>query len=257
MSPGNEPIEDAFRNLVQSGAVDAFCQQVNPQAALPEEAAPGTPVREDTRSAVDALAPQIPSPAGRVLRAYQELIQRLQQLQVRPPSLLLTSAEAGSGKTATALNLARLIGLAADNRVLLVDMNLARPALPMLLDLPPAEADLRAALEGDCDLEDALHYGRAENLYVLCARRAWPGGPEVLRRLDPGAWTDRLHTGFDFVIIDTPALPLSPEAALLGRFVGGVALVERQGAAGNARETVCGRLREARAEVLGVIRTFA
>ena len=88
----------------------------------------------------------------------------------RPTNLVMvTSALPGEGKTFTALNLAMSVAMELDSTVLLVDGDVAHPALPDLLGVPPSPGLLDLLTEGRVDVADALVKTNVEKLTVLPA----------------------------------------------------------------------------------------
>jgi polysaccharide biosynthesis transport protein len=75
------------------------------------------------------------------------------------PTILVTSASAGDGKSTVAAHLAASLALAR-KRVICVDADLRRPALHRYFGLEEGSTGLTDVLRGDTDLEDALHHVR-------------------------------------------------------------------------------------------------
>jgi len=144
--------------------------------------------------------------------------------------LVVTSLDAGEGKTTVASNLA--IALAETNRtVLLVDADLRRPRLHNVFNLC-----------NDWGLADLLQTSESEDEVPLDALarptsipRLWlvPSGPGVaaipgllhsdrLRRL-----LRRYRQEFDLILIDSPPMAFLPDARVLGRLSDGLVIVIR------------------------------
>ncbi len=70
--------------------------------------------------------------------------------------VMITSSLPGEGKTFMAINLAFSIAMEVDTTVLLVDADVARPALPSRLGLPPAKGLLDLLTNKDLDVADVL-----------------------------------------------------------------------------------------------------
>lgn len=143
--------------------------------------------------------------------------------------VLVTSAIPGEGKTFSALNLALSIAREPDLQVLLVDGDVAQPALSTSLGL--------AARPGLTDLiADAGRSGRdfvcttsVDRLWVLPAGSRRDNSPELLssdrmqRVMDDLA--GRLSPGV--VIFDSPPILATNEAQVLSRYAGQVLMVVR------------------------------
>jgi capsular exopolysaccharide synthesis family protein len=115
--------------------------------------------------------------------------------------ILVTSSEAGEGKTTMAVALAR--SFADDGlRVLLVDADLRRPRLRTLLKLKP-EYYLESVLDGTATFEDALVHDEDSGLTCVLSDGSCKS---PLVALSSDRFKDILHQGkqsYDFVIIDS------------------------------------------------------
>ncbi len=132
--------------------------------------------------------------------------------------VLLTAPRSGDGTTTLALHLARAAAKRSLN-VLLIELNLRRPALASLLGLPPSPG-LIDALHGATSLAEAsraVTVGAAatpRRFDVLVAGTGEPrGGPDGL--LGGEAMSNLLQIArarYDLVLIDAPPLALVPDA---------------------------------------------
>ena len=185
-----------------------------------------------------------------------------------PKTMLVTSSQAGEGKTATVVNLA--LSLAQQGaRVLLIDADLRRPRCHHALGLPEG-AGLSEYLQGELELDDVV---RAIPL---------PGTPVNHGRHDahrPGAHLDLIASGaivqqtaellssarmraalaaaaarYDVVLVDSPPVFPVADASLLATMVDGVVLVVRGERTPRhlTREAIA-RLRFMQAKILGVV----
>ena len=115
-----------------------------------------------------------PTDTGPVIAAYKLLRTRLLQIMDRNDwcALGVTSPGPGEGKTLTSINLAISLALDVNHTVLLVDVDLRRPAVHRYFDLEggPGLADY---LTGNCDLRGLLFNPGVERLVVL------PGGAPI------------------------------------------------------------------------------
>lgn len=118
----------------------------------------------------------------------------------------IASAKGGVGKTTTAINLGSALTIAAERRVVLVDMDLAMANILDFLNLdlsPSADTTLHDVLAGSGNVSDSI-YEAPGGIDVL------PSGP----RLDEYAETDpdtlvpvldELRADYEIVIVDTGA----------------------------------------------------
>lgn len=144
--------------------------------------------------------------------------------------MVLTSPEAGEGKTTVATNLA--IALAQiGRRVILVDGDLRRPRLAQIFDRSCAGglAELldRAGSLEDVPLAEYILSTPVPNLSLLPTRPAHDGISSMLHSAHMRVLLDRLRQEFDHVIIDSPPMLHIADARILGWLADGVMLVLR------------------------------
>ncbi len=170
--------------------------------------------------------------------------------QASSPSLLVTSAVKGEGKTTVSTNLAlALASIDSERSVALVDLDLRSASVGLVLGLAPPRG-IDDVLEGRCGLDDvriATDVGALDVYPVARPRRDAHGllgrsAERVLREL-----LDR----YDYVIADGPPVLPVPDTPMLAPLVGGCLVVVR------SRRTRRSALRELmelmpRATLLGV-----
>jgi succinoglycan biosynthesis transport protein ExoP len=144
--------------------------------------------------------------AYRILRGELDFAAVTRQLD----TLLVTSAISGEGKTTVAVELARVIAL-AERRVILMEMDLRRPAFREHFDVDPA-GGLTAALTDRAPLAQLLEEPIADlpQLSVLPAGRLPHNPSEMLSSPRIAEIISELAAQADMVIIDAP--PLNPVA---------------------------------------------
>jgi protein-tyrosine kinase len=159
---------------------------------------------------------------------FRTLRSRLYQLRdhLTLRTVLITSSEAGEGKTFVASNLAQAIVRQSDRRVLMIDADLRCSRLHTVVGAP-AQPGLTDYLRGEADETNIIQQGTESDLYLI------PGGTEVtnpsellsngrLKRL-----LDRVSQAFDWIIVDSPpCLPVA-DASILAKLCDGVLLVVR------------------------------
>ena len=170
-----------------------------------------------------------------------------------PPRLLLvTSGQAGEGKTITAVNTA--ITLAQSGaRVLIVDADMRRPRCHRVLGTENGHG-LSTLLTGQGDLREAIAPTGVENLFFVSSGPVPPDPAELVGSVKMRETLAVLREGFDYVLIDSPPVLPVTDGVLLATMVDGVVLVARgqqtpKDVVRKARE----RLDYARANVLGVV----
>jgi len=140
--------------------------------------------------------------------------------------ILVTSAEAGEGKSVTCLNLAVVLAERQERRTLVVDFDLRKKEIARLLrmDNEPGMADL---LRSTARIEDVVRPTVYPNLFVIPAGEASPEQiGEVLHRPELEEIVTELRRRYDYVLFDTPPVTIS-DAGMLGRAVTEAVLVVR------------------------------
>jgi capsular exopolysaccharide synthesis family protein len=136
--------------------------------------------------------------------------------------IMVSSANAGEGKTTLAAHLA--VSLAsAGRRPVLVDFDLRRPALHRVfgLSLHPGVNEI---LRDGHDIESALQPTQVPNLMMLSAGRWSKTGLAGLVAADLKALFTSLRSQFDFVVVDAcPILPVV-DTRVIGQHVDAVLL---------------------------------
>jgi protein-tyrosine kinase len=167
---------------------------------------------------------------------YRTLAVRLSTLAARRKikSVVVTSADAGEGKSTVAASLAWTLARGGERRVLLLDANLCAAAINQLLDVQPPRGWLGIS-DAPTELAGAMLRIDPNGLYVMTARGAAEEA-EAAGALDEALMSSRfekllaqLAAGFDLVIIDAPALNDSAEAQQLAAIADGCVLVARAG----------------------------
>ncbi|MBN1965306.1 MAG: polysaccharide biosynthesis tyrosine autokinase [Anaerolineae bacterium] len=167
-------------------------------------------------------------------------------------TLLVTSAEAGDGKTTIVAHLAVSLARAGHN-VVVLDADLRRPRLHEMFQIEN-KVGLADVLQGEAELNDVLDRNAELDLCVIPSGPTPADPPELLRSPLMASLLSQLAEEFDIVLLDTPAMQPVVDTAVLASVVDGVALVVRRsrshkGSLLNAAE----QLTENAADVLGLI----
>ena len=141
--------------------------------------------------------------------------------------VVVTSASAGEGKTTTAANLAAAFAQQG-RRVVLIDADLRRARLHDVfgLGLEPGLTDI---LVGNATLEQGIRPSGIAGLSIIPAGTLPPNPLEFLGGERMHDLLGTLRERFDVVLIDTPPVLVTADAALMGVQADGVVLVVRAG----------------------------
>jgi len=125
--------------------------------------------------------------------------------------LCITSTIPGEGKTLTAANLARTIAKGAENRVVILDLDMRRAKLHKVLGVPN-EIGVSTLLSRHCTLEEAIQPTEIDNLHVISSgpQSENPVGLILSFALEP--LLEELSRQYDYVILDTPPVGLVSDA---------------------------------------------
>lgn len=187
----------------------------------------------------------------------REIMARLVAVNPTRPSLAVTSAVRGEGKTELAIRLALAMAKKVDSRVLLIDFDLKNPKVAARLGVSINYFTLTDVLRGACGFGDALAVSDEDNLYVLPSRATDREGDETIDGRQVEKLLDELHRAFDFVIIDSGPVG-NAGAIILTRLAGAAALAGRVGFSSASGMAEAGsRLEAAGARVAGMLLTGA
>lgn len=141
--------------------------------------------------------------------------------------VVVTSACPSDGKSVTVINLAGVLALKSDARVLLVDCDFRRSTVPRQLGLADGPG-LAQVLRGECTLNEAVVQAQQiPNLFVLPAGRTSANPAELL---DSSAWTSLCaawRSEFKYVVVDSPPIDAVADYDLIQAVCDGVILVLR------------------------------
>jgi succinoglycan biosynthesis transport protein ExoP len=199
-----------------------------------------------------AMRPRSPgADAYRMLRTNLLFSQAVDTLK----TLVVTSAIEGEGKTTTAANLA-ITFAQQGRRVVLIDCDFRRPRLASAFKTS-REPGLTNILSGQNTLAQALHPICAlsvDKLDLLSCGTPPPNPSELLGGPEMGQLLYSLSAQYDMVILDTPPLLATPDAAVLGTKADGVVLVVRAGYTDrSAAQHAVQQLAAVRARVIGAV----
>jgi succinoglycan biosynthesis transport protein ExoP len=187
------------------------------------------PVVASWRKKSRTVVISVTDPTSQPAEAYRSLRTSLQFAgQDRPlRTILVTSPNAGDGKTMTTVNLGAVFAQAGA-RVVLVSCDLRRPGLSQFF-APSEQADLSSVLLGQRQLEDAvIPVPDLDGLYALGTRAA-DNPTELLAGPRMREVIAELTRRFDLVLIDSPPVLPVADAIILSGLVDGVLVVAAGG----------------------------
>jgi succinoglycan biosynthesis transport protein ExoP len=166
--------------------------------------------------------------------------------------VVVSSAEEGAGKTASAIKLATLMAQ-TEGRVLMVDADMRKPRLHKALGVPN-ENGLSSLISGACQLEQAIKRTEIPDIEVLTSGRLPPNPAELLHSKRFSELCAELKQRYAFVVFDSPPLLHVTDAMILGKVNDGIILIARHGKTTRVALSRCSdQLRDVHVKVLGVI----
>jgi non-specific protein-tyrosine kinase len=205
--------------------------------------------RRGSRQPVSGYGSQ--SPAAEAYRAIRTSVQFA--TMDRPGQVLVvTSPNAGDGKSTTAANLAVTMA-SAGKRVVLVDADLRKPSLHQIFNLENRVGITSALLSGN-GARSCVQPSGFDNLSLLTSGPLPPNPSELLSSPRMRDLVETLRQEADMVILDSPPALVVTDATLLAALADGAILVAEAGRTRSAalRRAVDG-LSRATDRLLGVV----
>ncbi|BAY77787.1 lipopolysaccharide biosynthesis [Nostoc linckia NIES-25] len=140
-------------------------------------------------------------------------------------SIVISSTKSGEGKSLVVSHLAAVCAMLS-RRTLIIDADLHRPMQHKLFNLP-AKPGLSDAIAEQRSLLDVVQIGDIENLSLLTSGESHPRPSQLLESEGMKSLIADATENYDFVIIDTPPLSVSADAATLGRYTNGIVMITR------------------------------
>jgi capsular exopolysaccharide synthesis family protein len=155
---------------------------------------------------------------------------RLRQLQQSRPlkKVLITSTIPQEGKSMVAANLACTLARRNQQRTLLLEGDLRRPALAKMFGLSKVPG-ISEWLQGELGPMTSIYHLEGAGLWLLPAGNIPRNPLELMQSGRLSVLMDQLTTWFDWIVIDSPpVLPLADTSVWM-RLADGILLVARQG----------------------------
>src|ERR1035438_5480799 len=229
MVPASEPSPNLDSPVLAGPAVSEPFLAAAAQAAAVEQTPPDIRTVRKVTLRLPQNSPALPFGDDHWVANEQYRIVRTRLLQhiKRPQVILVSSAGSGDGKSITAINLAGVLSLRSESRVLLVDGDFRKPNVHFQLGIPesPGLADI---LEGRCEpLEAIVATDEFPNLFLMAAGQPIDNPAELLqssRWPSTAAW---LKKQFRYIILDSPPIAAVADYDLLQSVCDGVIVVVR------------------------------
>jgi succinoglycan biosynthesis transport protein ExoP len=195
------------------------------------------------------------SPHCSVSEAYRVLRTNLQFASLDRPlrTLMVTSARAGEGKTTTSGNLGAVLAQAG-HKVVIVDGDLRRPALHMLLGLRNTVGLTNLLVAEEANVSEFMQETGVDGLMAITSGPRPPNPSELLGSQRMARVLEQLREVADTIIVDTAPVLLASDAANLSLHVDGTVVVV---GAGGTRTDLLARaidsIQRVKGNVVGVV----
>jgi protein-tyrosine kinase len=143
-------------------------------------------------------------------------------------TVVITSSQAGEGKTVTSCNLAVTISHDTAKRVLLVDADMRHPSVSPIFNISdgPGFSDI---LRGSCGIEQFTARPVLGDLYVIPAGNVVDDPTDILIPGKVEPFIRKVSAQFDYVIFDTPPVLNFTDSCMLGAMCDAVILTVKAG----------------------------
>lgn len=169
--------------------------------------------------------------------------------------VMVTSAFPGEGKSFVAINLALSIAAERDQKVLLVDADVARPTIPDELGFEAQAGLMDWLIDGNLDVAQLVLQTDVDKLAILPAGRQHAQATELLASASMNRLLDQISARFPdrIVIFDSAPLLVTTETRVLAQYMGQVVMVVESGRTPKAAVQEALATIEGTAEVIGMV----
>ena len=196
---------------------------------------------------VDKLPKSITAESYRSLRTNIQYSSIDKQVK----TLVVTSSNAGEGKSTVAGNLAYTF-FQNGKRVLIIDCDLRKPSLHRKFNVSNEEG-LTDVLVGTSKLNNVMKKVD-DNLYLLTTGTLPPNPAEIIGSNTMENFLEQCKINFDYIILDTPPVQVVADAQILSTKVDGTIIVVRAGVTKkeDVHDTV-NTLKKVNANIIGTV----
>jgi capsular exopolysaccharide family len=182
-----------------------------------------------SRSTNDSRLVVLINPSSIVSEAYRTLRTNIQYSSVDSSIelLMVTSAQAGEGKSTVISNLAVAYALEG-KRVLLVDTDLRKPSVHRIFNQTNRQG-LTSLLTGMSTLKEVVKDSGVDNLSLITSGATPPNPAELLGSTRMKSLVDELKGSYDLILFDTPPVLAVTDSLIISSLCDGVLLVIHAG----------------------------
>ncbi len=177
----------------------------------------------------DSNLPVYEYPKSSFAESFRSIRTQLQFMSenVSCPTILVSSAVSGEGKTFTAANLAVIYSMMG-KKTLVLGLDLRKPKINELFDIKN-NLGLSTYLIGKNTYEETIDPSKIQNLYIASSGPVPPNPAELIQGENMNLFFERAKKEFDVIIIDTPPFAVVADSLIIKDFVDVSLFVLRQG----------------------------
>ena len=165
--------------------------------------------------------------------------------------IVVTSSEAGEGKSTTSGNLALCLAQ-DDKKVILIDCDLRKPSIHKKFKVSNL-VGLSDVIIGKADFKTAINK-YSDNLILLTSGKIPPNPSEMLSSKAMKSLLEGLKEKFDYVILDTPPVQAVTDSQILSTKADGTILVVRsENTKRDAVHSAINLLKKVNANIIGTV----
>ncbi|WP_028273725.1 CpsD/CapB family tyrosine-protein kinase [Atopococcus tabaci] len=178
---------------------------------------------------------------------------RFTMVDKKVKSIVVTSANASSGKSFVAANLAATFA-AENKKVLLVDADLRKPTVHRIFGIRNFNGLTTLLTEESIQLEHMVHYSLVSNLFVLPSGALPPNPAELLSSHRMDVLKAQMEEEYDLVIFDMPPiLPVADAQIMAGKTDGTIFVIPQGGVSKEEGKKAKQLLEMVQANILGAV----
>lgn len=195
-----------------------------------------------------------PETGFRYVSTMSKLRRRVEQHMHGGKVLMVTSVMENEGKSTVSTNLALAMSKKY-SKVLLIDLDLHKPACRKIMEHEVPEYWTRDVIEGKVKLSEAVKTDKLSRMDVLFAKHCTPqDAGDLINSAGLPALLDQARASYDFVIIDLPPMAIVPDPEAVMEYADGSMLVIRQnGVSVTDLNRAITDLQRGRAKMLGCV----
>lgn len=142
--------------------------------------------------------------------------------------VLVTSTNAGEGKSFISVNMAAALAMVEDKKVLLVGLDIRKPRVAAYLGINPAFGLTQYLASHDITLDQIITpYDEVENMDIIVAGPVPPNPAEMLQSKKLDEFFEEVRRRYDYIVVDTAPVGRVSDTFALNRIADATIFVSR------------------------------